>query len=98
MDFLLGLCIEASGMQGLAVFYVDERDIEPLVTRLHPCASGLPLKDQFALREWRMAWPWEEHVLKRHHSVFIREFASVNILTLVEPTLQPITSLAKPKR
>jgi hypothetical protein len=44
-----------------------------------------------------MAWPWEEHVLKRHVSVFIREFASVNVLMLVEPTFQPIARLALPK-
>jgi hypothetical protein len=68
MDFLLGLFIEASGKQGMVVSYVDNRDIDPFVTRLDPCASSLPLKDQFALREWRAAFALEEHVLKRYGS------------------------------
>jgi hypothetical protein len=90
--------IEASGIQGLVVCYVDVRDIDPLITRLDPYASGLLFKDQFALREWRAAFALEEHVLKRHGSVFIRKFASINILMLVEPTFQPIASLVQPKR
>ena len=98
MAFLLGLCIEASGKQGLAVCYVDDRDVDPLVTRLDPCASGLPFKDQFALTEWPAAFALEEHVLKRHGSVYIRKFASINVVMLVEPTFQPITSLVQPKR
>src|SRR5579859_6864074 len=97
MDFLIGFFIEASGKQGLVVFYVDGRDIDPLVTRLEPCASGLPFKDQFALREWLAAFALDEYVLKRHGSVFVRKFASINVLMLVEPTFQPITSLEEPK-
>jgi len=90
MDFLRGLCIEASGTQGLVVFYEDDRDIDPLVTRLDPYVSGVPFKDQFALREWRAAWALEKHVLKRHGSVYLRKFTSINIVMLVEPTFQPI--------
>ena len=98
MASLPGFCIEASGKQGFAVFYVDDRDIDPLVTRSDPCASGLPIKDQFALSEWRAAFALEEHLLKRHGSVFVGKFAPINTLMLVEPTFQPITSLVQPKR
>jgi len=45
-----------------------------------------------------MAYAWEERVLKGHASVFVRESASINILMLVEPAFQPITSLAQPRR
>ena len=90
--------VEASGNQGLGICYVDDRDIGPLVTRLDPYASGLLFKDQFALREWRTAFALKEHVLKRHGSVFIRKLASINIVALVEPTFQPVTSRVQPKR
>src|ERR1035438_3625506 len=90
--------IETSGIQCLVVRYVDVRDIDPLVTRLDPYASGLPFKDQFALREWRTAFALKKHVLKRHGSVFIRKFASINIVLLVEPTFQPRTSRVQLKQ
>jgi len=90
--------IEATGNQGLGICYVDDRDIDPLVTRLDPCASGRPVEDQFALREWRTAFALKEHVLKRHGSVFIRKFASINFRVLVEPTFQPISCLVQCKR
>ena len=98
MGSLPGFCIEASGKQALAVFYVDDGDIDPLVTRSDPCASSLSRKGQFALGEWRAALALEEHVFKRHGSVFIRKLASINPLMLVEPTFQPKTSLVQPKR
>src|SRR5271163_3696120 len=98
MGALLGFFVEASGKKRLVVCYVDDRDIDPLVTRLEPCASGLPFKDQFALGEWRATFALEEHILKRHGSVFIRKSASINIVMLIEPTFQPITSPVQPKR
>ena len=97
MDFLLSFCVEASRKQDLAEWQVNERGIDPLVTRLDPCTSGLPFKDQFALGEWGAVFASEEHILKRHGSVFIRKFASINIVVLVEPTFQPVTSLVQPR-
>jgi hypothetical protein len=95
---LLGLCKEASGKQHLAVIQVNDWDIDPLVRRLGPCFSGPPLENQFALRKWGLAFAWEKDIVKGSVSIFVREFASINILMLVEPTFQPITSLVQPKR
>jgi hypothetical protein len=94
---LLGLCKEASGKQHLAVIQINDRNIDPLVARLGPSVSGESLKDQLALRKWSLAYPWEEDILKPTVSLFIRKFASINILMLVVPTFQPVTSLVQPK-
>src|ERR1700685_1546645 len=87
----LGFGVETLRKQVLAILQVNDRDVNPFVGRSGPYASRLLcVKDQFPLREWRMAYAWEVHILKRHSSVFIRKFATINFLMLVEPTFQPI--------
>jgi hypothetical protein len=47
--------------------------------------------------EWLFAYAWEERILEQSGSLFIRKFASINIRLIVEPTVQPISSIVPPK-
>src|ERR1700680_3386204 len=99
INLVLGFCVGTLRKQVLAILKVNDRGVNLIVGRPGPYASRLLcVKDQLPLREWRMAYAWEVHILKRFSSVFIRKFATINILVLVEPTFQPITPLVQRKR
>src|SRR5260370_9210779 len=82
----LRFCVETSRKQDLAILQVNDRGVNLIVGRSGPCLPRPScVKGQFALREWRLAYAWEEHILKRHGSDSIRKFASINIHVLVKP-------------
>ena len=90
--------VDTAGKQDLAIRQVDDRYADALVVRSRPrVASSTCIETQIALRERRWAFTWEKLIFKQCSALHVCKLAAINICTLVEPTVQPITSLVQRK-
>lgn len=95
---VLRFYVGTTGKQDLAIRQVNDRHVDALVVRPRPCVARSPcVENQVPLREWRLAFAWEKHIFKQLGALYVGKLAAINICALVEPTVQPVTSLVQRK-
>ena len=95
---MLRFSISTTGKQDLAIRQVNDRYADAFLVGPRPCvARSTCIENQIPLRKWRLAFTWEKLIFKQRSAPYVCQLAAINICRLVEPTVQPVTSLVQRK-
>ena len=95
---VLRFCVSTTRKQDLAIRQVNDRYADAFLVGPRPCvARSTCIENQIPLRKWRLAFTWEKLIFKQRRAPYVCQLAAINICRLVEPTVQPVTSLVQCK-